>query len=128
MWSQRSQKIITLTAMLLSGPMALDCAAADNFKLLNEREIHSRIIGKIVEEEVDRHWSFHFLQGGSLETRDMAKKGNGRWIIQGKQLCFGQTDEQMQCYGVWLSRTHVRLRTVGGVDLHGTIEKYKGIW
>ena len=91
------------------------------------RKYEIELLERFLEEEVERHWAFHFRQGGLLDTREMLKKLNGRWEIQGDRLCFALIDEEMVCYEVWLSGTRARLRT-GARGLDGTIENYEGNW
>jgi len=128
MWTRgKLQTVVVTTGLFLSGSIGSGFTANKTFAQLNAEKIRNRIIGRVIEEDVDRHWAFHFQQGGLLDSREMLKKLNGRWEIQGDRLCFALKGEEMVCYGVWVLGTRVWLRT-GTRDLDGTIENYKGSW
>jgi hypothetical protein len=106
MWTRgKLQTVVVTTGLFISGSIGIGFTASKTFTQLNADKIRNQIIGRVIEEEVDRHWAFYFQQGGLLDTREMLKKLNGRWEIQGDRLCFALKGEEMVCYGVWVLGT-----------------------
>lgn len=126
---RRSNAPLLIVELLLGGLATLGVAKAEDFRRLGAEEIQSRIIGRVIEEDVARHWAFYFRQGGLLSLRDLGKVSSGRWEMQSSALCIAAAaDEKMKCYEVWYSSAHVRLRTEGMLDVYGTIETFDGSW
>ena len=96
---------------------------AQNFILLTAAQIRDRIVGRVIAEEIDRHWTFGFGKDGLLDTLEMGTRSKGRWEIEENRLCFGGHNEDLRCYEVWLSGSRVRLRRSGMLDLEGMIER-----
>jgi hypothetical protein len=55
------------------------------FKLLGEKDIRARVIGKDMTDS--SHWVSYFRSDGALLSNEMGRKWTGTWKIQNNKLC-----------------------------------------
>jgi hypothetical protein len=103
-----------LIATLTLGLPALDCAsgtyAQDGFKLLGEKEIRARVIGKDITDSF--RWVTYLRSDGALLITDQTgRKLTGTWNIQNNKLCMlSPNSKSLDCNEVWMSGRNLRLR------------------
>ena len=100
--------------MLTLALPALVCGSAayaqNSFKLLNEKEIRARVVGKDIIDSF--HWVSFLRPGGVLLiTDEMGRKSSGTWKTQNNKLCMSNPDgKSLDCNEVWMSGDNIRLR------------------
>ena len=113
-WTQvmvrRTLRVLTLTLALpalVCGPTAY---TQNGFKLLSEKEIQARVIGKDITDSF--HWvTFVRPDGVLLITDEMGRKLTGTWKIRNKRLCLSNPGSKSpNCNEVWMSGDSIRLR------------------
>jgi len=79
------------------------------FKLLGEREIRARVVGKDITDS--SHWVSYLRPDGALFSNEMGRKWTGTWKIQNNKLCMSNPNlESLDCNEVWMSGTNIRMR------------------
>jgi hypothetical protein len=79
------------------------------FKLLSEKEIRARVVGKDITDSA--HWVSYLRPDGVLLSNEMGRKWTGTWTIQKNKLCMSNpTLESLDCNQVWMSGANIRLR------------------
>ncbi len=105
----RATKILALTIVLPAtncGPIA---RAQDMFKLLGEKEIRARVVGKDITDS--SHWVSYLRSDGVLLSSEMGRKWTGTWKIQNNKLCMSNPSlESPDCNEVWMSGANIRMR------------------
>src|SRR6266571_4644043 len=96
----------TMVAALACGPLAL---AQGQFKLLGEKEIRARVIGRDITDS--SHWVTYLRPDGVLVSDEMGRKWTGVWKIQNNRLCMSNSSSKsLDCNEVWMSGANVRMR------------------
>lgn len=69
------------------------------------------------------HYAHRFLRDGSLEGTEMGRTVQGRWRVEGKQLCTDRTEPRTskQCFEVERSGDEVRLLSNGYAVFNGRL-------
>ena len=106
------RKTLRVLPLILVLP-ALVCRSAahaqESFKLLSEKEIRARIVGKDVIDS--SHWVMYLRPDGALFTDAMDRKLAGIWKIQNNKLCMSNPSGKfLDCNEVWMSGQNIRLR------------------
>jgi hypothetical protein len=107
---RRTLRVLTLTLVLPAFVCGSTAYAQDSFKLLGEKEIRARIIGKDITDSF--HWVTYLRSdGGLLITDEMGRKWTGTWKIQNNKLCMSNPNlESPDCNEVWMSGANIRMR------------------
>jgi hypothetical protein len=107
--SRRTSQILALTILLpatISGSLG---HAQENFKLLGEKEIRARVVGKDITDS--SHWANYLRPDGVLLSSEMGRKWTGTWKIQNNKLCMSNPNlESPDCNEVWMSGANIRMR------------------
>ena len=107
---RRALHVVTPTLVLLS--LVEGWAAAygqEVFKLLGEKEIRARVVGKDITDS--SHWVSYLRPDGVLLSDEMGRKWTGTWKIQKNKLCMSNPNlESLHCNEVWMSGANIRLR------------------
>ncbi len=97
---------VVVTALLATG---FATHAEDGFKMLDEKDIRSRIVGKDITE--GPHWSMYLRSDGALISSESGSSRTGSWKIRNNKLCMAhQSGETFNCDEVWMSGANIRLR------------------
>jgi len=110
MESGRELPVLTPTLVLLSLAAGWPVAyGQEMFKLLGEKDIRARVIGKDMTDS--SHWVTYFRSDGALLSNEMGRKWTGTWKIQNNKLCMSNPNlESPDCNEVWMSGANIRLR------------------
>ncbi|MEH2570286.1 hypothetical protein [Bradyrhizobium sp. AZCC 2289] len=107
--NRRALQILALAILLPAttcGPMAY---TQEMFKLLGEKEIRARVIGKDITDST--HWGSYLRPDGVLLSDEMGRKWTGTWKIQNNKLCMSNPNlETPDCNEVWMSGANIRMR------------------
>lgn len=107
--SRRTLRVLALTAVLPALFCGLAASAQESFRLLGEKEIRARVIGKDITDS--SHWSIYLRSDGALLRDEMGRKWTGIWKIQSNRLCMSNPSiETPVCNEVWMSGENIRLR------------------
>lgn len=103
----------------------LGIAEERKFTRLDERDIRSKVIGKVITD--DAHWSDYFAADSSLVSWSLGRKSLGRWQIRNSELCITEEDGGSTCYQVWMAGEEISLR-LEGVEptFTGYLRKHEG--
>jgi hypothetical protein len=83
--------------------------AQEQFRLLGEKEIQTRVIGNDITDS--SHWSMYLRSDGALIRDEMGRKRTGIWKIQKNKLCMSNPSTNLlDCHEVWMSGQNIRLR------------------
>jgi hypothetical protein len=95
------------------------------FKLLSEKEIRARVVGKDITDST--HWVSYLRPDGVLLSSEMGRKWTGTWTIQKNKLCMSNpTLESLDCNEVWMSGANIRLRANKDVEtFDAQVENHK---
>jgi hypothetical protein len=107
---RRMLRVLTLTLELPALVCGSAAYAQDSFKLLSEKEIRARVIGKDITDSF--HWVTYLRSDGALLiTDEMGRKSTGTWKIQNNKLCLSNpSGKSLDCNEVWMSGDNIRLR------------------
>ena len=101
-----------LSVLWLSSSLAIrDAARAqEGFKLLKEKEIRERVVGKDIADNA--RWVTYLRRDGALDVTDATgRRRLGTWNIRNNKLCMLYPGEKVpECNEVWMSGQHIRLR------------------
>jgi hypothetical protein len=87
----------------------LRAGAADNFKLLGEKEIRATVAGKDITDST--HWSLYLRPDGALVGVESGARWTGAWNVQKSKLCMSNPGSKaFDCYDVWMSDESISLR------------------
>ena len=81
----RTPQILALTILLPATNCGSIAHAQEMFKLLGEKEIRARVVGKDITDS--SHWVSYFRPDGVLLSDEMGRKWTGTWKIQNNKLC-----------------------------------------
>jgi hypothetical protein len=106
---RRALNVLGLTIMLPATICGLAAHAQDNFRLLGEKEIRERVVGKDITDS--SHWVSYLRPDGKLFSDEMGRKWTGVWKIQKNKLCMSNPSlDSLNCNEVWMSGANIRLR------------------
>jgi hypothetical protein len=99
--------------------------AQENFKLLGEKEIRTRVIGNDITNS--SHWVSYLRPDGVLISDEMGRKWTGTWKIQNNKLCMSNPNlESPDCSEVWMSGANIRMRANKDQEtFDAVVEKHK---
>jgi hypothetical protein len=122
------RQMLCVLALAVALP-ALVCewaaSAQEKFRLLGEKEIRARVIGKDITD--NSHWSMYLRPDGALMSDEMGRKWTGIWKIQNNRLCMSNSStESLDCNEVWMSGENIRLRAHQDEETwDAVVEKHK---
>jgi hypothetical protein len=107
---RRMLRVLTLTLELPGVVCGSAAYAQDSFKLLSEKAIRARVIGKDITDSL--HWVTYLRSDGALLiTDEMGRKSSGTWKTQNNKLCMSNPGgKSLDCNEVWMSGDNIRLR------------------
>jgi hypothetical protein len=99
--------------------------AQEQFRLLGEKEIQTRVIGNDITDS--SHWSMYLRSDGALIRDEMGRKRTGIWKIQKNKLCMSNPRTKLlDCHEVWMSGQNIRLRAREDEEtFDAVVEKHK---
>jgi len=99
--------------------------AQEQFKLLGEKEIRTKVIGNDITDS--SHWSMYLRSDGALIRDEMGRKRTGIWKIQKNKLCMSNPSTNLlNCHEVWMSGQNIRLRVRKDEEtFDAAVEKHK---
>ena len=101
--------VLTLTTLLSATICGSIAHAQEMFKLLGEKEIRTRVVGKDITDS--SHWVSYFRPDGVLLSDEMGRKWTGTWKIQNNKLCMSNPNlESLDCNEIWMSGANIRMR------------------
>ena len=101
--------VLTLTTLLSATICGSIAHAQEMFKLLGEKEIRTRVVGKDITDS--SHWVSYLRPDGALLSSEMGRKWTGSWKIQNNKLCMTNPNlESPDCNEVWMSGANIRMR------------------
>ena len=107
--NRRTPQILALTILLPATNCGSIAHAQEMFKLLGEKEIRARVVGKDITDS--SHWVSYFRPDGVLLSDEMGRKWTGTWKIQNNKLCMTNPNlESPDCNEVWMSGANIRMR------------------
>ena len=105
----RAPRALALTILLLVSAYGWNAQAQQPFKLLGEKEIRARVVGKDITDGA--HWVNYLRPDGVLLSSESGSKWTGAWKIQNNKLCMSNPNlEGLNCNEVWMSGTNIRMR------------------
>src|ERR1700730_16632886 len=123
--NSKTLRVITLTTLLSAMIWGSTTHAQENFKLLGEKEIRARVIGKDITDS--SHWVSYLRPDGALLSSEMGRKWTGTWKIQNNKLCMSNPNlETPDCNEVWMSGANIRMRANKDQEtFDATVEKHR---
>ena len=101
--------VLTLTTLLSATICGSIAHAQEMFRLLGEKEIRTRVVGKDITDS--SHWVSYLRPDGALLSSEMDRKWTGSWKIQNNKLCMTNPNlESPDCNEVWMSGANIRMR------------------
>jgi hypothetical protein len=98
--------VLTLTTFLSAAIFGSIAHAQEMFKMLGEKEIRARVVGKDITDS--SHWVSYLRPDGALLSSEMGRKWTGSWKIQNNKLCMTNPNlESPDCNEVWMN---IRMR------------------
>ena|ERR1700716_4335554 len=105
----RTPQILALTILLPATNCGSIAHAQEMLKLLGEKEIRARVVGKDITDS--SHWVSYFRPDGVLLSDEMGRKWTGTWKIQNNKLCMSYPNlESLDCNEIWMSGANIRMR------------------
>jgi hypothetical protein len=105
----RTPQILALTILLPATNCGSIAHAQEMLKLLGEKEIRARVVGKDITDS--SHWVSYFRPDGVLLSDEMGRKWTGTWKIQNNKLCMSNPNlESLDCNEIWMSGANIRMR------------------
>jgi len=105
----RALRVLTPALVLLSLAGGWAAYGQETFKLLGEKEIRARVVGKDITDS--SHWANYLRPDGTLLSNEMGRKWTGTWKIQKNKLCMSTPNlEPPDCNEVWMSGANIRMR------------------
>ena len=123
--TRRTAQLLALTSLSLPLVWGWTARAEDMFKLLGEKEIRARVVGKDITDS--SHWASYLRPDGVLLSVEMGRKWTGTWKIQNNKLCMSNPNlESPDCNEVWMSGANIRMRANKDQDtFDATVEKHR---
>jgi len=105
----RTAHVLALTILSLPLVWGRTARAEDMFKLLGEKEIRARVVGKDITDS--SHWVSYLRPDGLLLSDEMGRKWTGTRKIQNNKLCMSNPNlESPDCNEVSMSGANIRMR------------------
>ena len=105
----RALGALKLTILLFAPAYGWNAQAQETFKLLGEKEIRARVVGKDITDGA--HWVNYLRPDGVLLSSEMGQKWTRTWKIQNNKLCMSNPNlEGLNCNEVWMSGANIRMR------------------
>src|ERR1700688_2439770 len=102
-------QILALTILLLRTVFGSIVQAQEMFKILGEKEIRARVVGRDITDS--SHWVSYLRPDGVLLSNEMDRKWTGTWKVQNNKLCMSNPNlESPDCNEVWMSGANIRMR------------------
>jgi hypothetical protein len=93
---RRAPQIFALTILLPATICGSIAQAQEMFKLLGEKEIRARVIGKDITDS--SHGVSYLRPDGVLLSNEMGRKWTGTWKLQNNKLCMSNPNlESLDC-------------------------------
>ncbi len=123
--NRRTPQILALTILLPAAICGSMVRAEEMFKLLSEKQIRARVVGKDITDNT--HWANYLRPDGVLLSREMGRNWSGIWKIENNKLCMSNPDlEGLICNEVWMSGTNIRMRENQDQEtFDATVEKHR---
>jgi hypothetical protein len=123
--NRRTMSVLTLTMLLPAAFFGGNASAQEAFKLLGEKEIRARVVGKDITDGA--HWVNYLRPGGVLLSSESGSKWTGTWKIQNNKLCMSNPNfEGLNCNEVWMSGANIRMRANKDQEtFDATVEKHR---
>jgi hypothetical protein len=123
--NRRTAQILALTILLPATILGSIAHAQEIFKLLGEKEIRARVVGKDITDSA--HWVSYLRPDGVLLSSEMGQKWTGTWKIQNNKLCMSNPNlEAPNCNEVWMSGANIRMRANRDQEtFDATVEKHR---
>lgn len=117
---------IAILAIFVSNMCVAGAALADDWRALEGPAIRRTFSGR--EYGDGAHYAHRFLRDGSFEGTEMGRTVQGRWHVEGKQLCTDRIKPRtsQQCYEVERSGDEVRLLSNGYAVFNGRLSPIAG--
>src|SRR5258708_37577209 len=107
--TRRAPQILGLAILLPAIVHECTAQAQQAFKLLGEKEIRARVVGKDITDST--HWVSYLRPDGVLLSSETGSKWTGTWKIQNNKLCMSNPNvEGLSCNEVWMSGANIRMR------------------
>ena len=121
----RALGALKLTILLFAPAYGWNAQAQEMFKLLGEKEIRARVVGKDITDGA--HWANYLRPDGVLRSSESGSKWTGTWKIRNNKLCMSNPNlESPNCNEVWMSGTNIRMRANKDQETFDAIvEKHK---
>lgn len=104
--TQREVALVIISTISVSGSVV---CAQDNFRMLGEKEIRARVVGKNITDRA--HWSMYLRPDGVLIRAGMSIREPGTWKIQNNKLCMSDpSNKLLNCSYVWMTGERIILR------------------
>jgi hypothetical protein len=122
---RRVPRALALTILLLASVYGWKAQAQEMFKLLGEKEIRARVVGKDITDGA--HWVNYLRPDGVLLSSESGSKWTGTWKIQNNKLCMSMPNlEGLNCNEVWMSGANIRMRANKDQEtFDATVEKHR---
>jgi hypothetical protein len=121
----RAPHIVAPILVLLSLTGVWSAHGQEMFKLLVEKEIRARVVGKDVTDGA--HWVNYLRPDGVLLSSESGSKWTGTWKLQNNKLCMSNPNlEGVNCNEVWMSGANIRMRANKDQEtFDATVEKHR---
>jgi hypothetical protein len=122
---RRAAQILGLTILLPAIAYERTAQGQEAFKLLGEKEIRARVVGKDITDST--HWVSYLRPDGVLLSSEASSKWTGTWKIQNNKLCMSIPNvEGLSCNEVWMSGMNIRMRANKDQEtFDAVVEKHK---
>jgi hypothetical protein len=123
--NRRTPQILALTILLPATICGSIAQSQEMFKLLGEKEIRARVVGKDITDRT--HWVSYLRSDGVLLSSETGSKWTGTWKIQNNKLCMSNPNlEGFNCNEVWMSGANIRMRANKDQEtFDAVVEKHK---
>ena len=123
--NRRTPQILALTILLPAAICGSIAHAQEMFKLLGEKEIRARVVGKDITDS--SHWVSYLRPDGVLLSSEMGRKWTGTWKIHNNKLCMSNPNlASPDCNEVWMSGNNIRMRANKDQEtFDATVEKHR---
>ncbi len=122
--NRRKLQALVLAILLPATICGSIAHAQEMFKLLGEKELRARVVGKDITDST--HWVSYLRPDGALLSREMGRKWTGTWKIQNNKLCMSNPNLELTCSEVWMSGANIRLRENPDQETYdANVEKHK---
>jgi hypothetical protein len=123
--NSKTLRVITLTTLLSAMIWGSTTHAQEMFRLLGEKEIRARVVGKDITDS--SHWVSYLRPDGALLSSEMGRKWTGTWTIQNNKICMTNPNpESPDCNEVWMSGANIRINADRDQEtFDAVVEKHK---